>query len=482
MIDLPAKLPYNPATYYSKANIIKQTYSYPSMVGLIDSQNYYHHLKVHNDVRELYYASVLTSEDFNVVKDKTAFEYFKIHLADFQKMISIKNTTAFIPEDNSIESLKANRFPTGFRVLDGKGGYAIIERPPFKLSLDFSPFKAYYVSSRRRSKKKAEENIRKSFENVSIWVPWTVYILEFLSKSQIVCSVFFNDRPLTSLDDIVFPAILPNVFADGRICFGDYDSHIHQSYTKMAKDKIVVRDIFNECVSYFYSGGFNSDIIPHTCPPFLSMYKDGNSMKRIRDKRSLEIYKTAYDKTEFLNVNSFNKSNYAYGAAQNYANSISIWSNYTLEETMYLFSTYYTDMRDRYEQVENGTSSVSEEAVRAEGKKLSYLTNYKDLAFDQRNNFSVNLNSLFSNTSYGINDATSTYRHKSVYFNIPNDTFYESEIYYQNPMDNLVYSNNTVFSPEYLHKTLCYIINDRANREFLSRVPVPQEYQSEEPF
>lgn len=104
-------------------------------------------------------------------------------------------------------------YPTSIRYADVKSGVYVFERPPFQANIDF-------YSGRKHSGKKTT----KYLDDLKIWIPWTIFVFKMnpsaFETSSSECYMFFNDKPLSSFDDIVTLPYTPNTFNNGRICFG----------------------------------------------------------------------------------------------------------------------------------------------------------------------------------------------------------------------------------------------------------------------
>lgn len=125
----------------------------------------------------------------------------------------------------------------------------VIERPPFQIDVDFSTAKSYRM-----------RNTPKNLVNAKIWIPWTVSVI--LVDYQISSSfsnsysfyLYFNDAPLSSMDDRLVSCYLPNS-SNGNICMGQDSAPV----VKMINNKSSITDIYNHLFNSYF-GGWNTDL------------------------------------------------------------------------------------------------------------------------------------------------------------------------------------------------------------------------------
>ena len=141
--------------------------------------------------------------------------------------------------------------PLAVRYSSPDGKMHVIERPPFEIEVDFSAS----TSFRPRISPKF-------LQSVKIWIPWTVSVISTNYQSNSFSSTFgfhlyFNDKPLQSLDDVLVPCYLPNS-SGGSICMGQ-DSLIA---TQLIQNGSSITDVYNHIFNSYF-GGWNCDLSPH---------------------------------------------------------------------------------------------------------------------------------------------------------------------------------------------------------------------------
>ena len=120
----------------------------------------------------------------------------------------------------------------------------VIERPPFQISsIDYSTNRSY------RSRK-----VLKSFQTGTIWVPWTVAVITLDPEqgSNPEFRLYFNDKPLESLEDPLIPCFFPNS-STGSICMGQ------DALNFTSLNNLDISEVYNHLFNSYFSG-WNSDI------------------------------------------------------------------------------------------------------------------------------------------------------------------------------------------------------------------------------
>jgi len=461
--------PVLPNTYNIKALGPNQTVSYPTIAGAIDDKNDYHQLKIHYRSNYMMYSTAFDMTKLNLGsghQENCAFEYIRTPYENFVESLGSPISPYYMNKSNTISDLSDSIYPVGLRYIDNENEVAVFERPPFKMNIDFSPVKARQLSSKYRK--------RYEMKDVSIWIPWTVYLFNLSSKSQINMSVYFNDRPLNSVDDIVFACLLPNVFAEGKVCFGDYHSSINDFHAKMVKKKnYSLKSLFNECLSYFYSGGWNNDIIPHgPLPPSLRMYDSTRSMKlTLKDDKTIAIYERAHENAEYYDVSKtrgtnhlmrFSSSVSTANYLENYLNALCLWSQYSLEEVMYLFKNHYDSARNHYKADEGFNETYDS----VPGSRLDSLIksssglNYS-LCEQKRQKLQGVFNTFVNgNNAQNVINYDDPIDHSGIHQ--INFGFGKAlrKVYYVNPLNNQLHYKDVIVHQKELHDILDFAIKD----------------------
>lgn len=249
------------------------------------------------------------------------FEYIKYSVFDFFETIQQSNSILKSLDNNYLSVLK-KIFPTATRFIS-ENGSILVERPPFRYTIDFTPVKASKVN--KKSSKKIEP--------ITVWVPWTVYKMQINKQGTFAITIHFNDSPISSLNDHVFSCIFPNVFNGGLICFGS-DSTINSHFVESSikDDTYSYKELFNYLISNYYNGGWNTDILPSSSEiPMFMLFQSYDRIKALNDPAALEMYSNAMAKCTPV---KHKDSHIAM-----YLNALNIWSKYSLEELLYLYRT-----------------------------------------------------------------------------------------------------------------------------------------------
>lgn len=161
------------------------------------------------------------------------------------------------PQYNSSEL-----YPMAVRYADPQNHIYVIERPPFEVDIDFSSSKSY----RKRRHPKV-------LDNKKMWIPWTVSVIRFY-KNRIYRSttqnynpnsyhyefyLFFNNKPLSSVDDLLIPAWLPNISTNGAVCMGQDNSPVLSLTNDFNQSSLT--QVYNLLFNNFFSG-WNADLAP----------------------------------------------------------------------------------------------------------------------------------------------------------------------------------------------------------------------------
>jgi hypothetical protein len=165
----------------------------------------------------------------------------------FSLQASISNAESYFNEISqhysSTQPSFDHFFPIAVRYTDNKNIW-LIERPPFLANIT-------YKNSRSNSLGKET--------NYSIWMPWTVMLLVTNPKaSDYSASLFFNDGPITSLDDKAIPCFFPNMYSNGRMCLNQTSVMLQQHLAQV--NSFDPATIYNFIINDYMSGGWNSDL------------------------------------------------------------------------------------------------------------------------------------------------------------------------------------------------------------------------------
>jgi len=168
--------------------------------------------------------------------------------------ISHKVPTNVVNYDRALKSTHANvdsLYPIAVRYINDQNVY-VIERPPFKLSVDFKNARASWDTQKTQP--------------LEIWIPWTVMILPLngiAAGDSSNLKLFFNDGPIQSLSDNLVPVYLPNSYPDGRICWaGSFHALMSQLDTSNPHS-MDINYIYSSILNDYLMGGWNTDLVFH---------------------------------------------------------------------------------------------------------------------------------------------------------------------------------------------------------------------------
>ena len=188
-------------------------------------------------------------------------------------------------------SVPTSLLPLAVRYISPDKTLYLIERPPFESPIDFSTAKSF---QRRRPPAVLKDK--------TMWIPWTVALIKVNSTYPFYeFYLYFNDRPLTSIQDQLVPCFLPNS-GNGHICLGN---DLHPIITARQNDtEVPVTEIYNLFFNSYFAG-WNSDI--HNTLPNLSFLKSKTKfIERItqtnssRELKVLQRDNIQYDYTSSL--------------------------------------------------------------------------------------------------------------------------------------------------------------------------------------
>ena len=219
-----------------------------------------------------------------IMTEKYVISSYLNHSSSYNTKDCLEYTVTLAPSESSIllSDYAASRInpnkdttllPVAVRYADPQKGIYVVERPPFKISPDFSKTKGVHRS------------LPKILEGKEIWIPWTVSIISLGNNSHTLSySMFFNDGPLTSFDDPLVIPWIPNVFGDGRTCFGD-SAHILGQRIQAGQISYNLPDVFNYVFNDFFST-WNADIsLNHN--NFFNIFSDLGFLERLKERKKI---------------------------------------------------------------------------------------------------------------------------------------------------------------------------------------------------
>lgn len=162
-----------------------------------------------------------------------------------------KAQTRYVNNDRSLKSSNVNPdnlYPIAVRYI-GVNNVYVIERPPFKVSVDFKNARAAYEQDR--------------ISPVEIWIPWTVMILpwnDIIAGDPSSVRLFFNDGPIQSLEDKLIPGYLPNSYSDGRICWSNSFNNLLSQLNVSGPQSVDINYLYSSILNDYMMGGWNTDL------------------------------------------------------------------------------------------------------------------------------------------------------------------------------------------------------------------------------
>lgn len=232
---------------------------------------------------------------------------------------------------------KNHLYPIAVRYIS-KDNHFVIERPPFQLEVDFR------LGSASSHKPK--------IPTTKVWIPWTVMVLKLNSLTAADFSsvrLYFNDGPISSLEDVLLPTWLPNSYNNGSICFSN---SLNDFTTVLDLDQIVdgnLSYIYNYIFNNYMMGGWNSDLALHFNYLYIDEYVASlhgyPSLKKYNYPSKEDIKNIVSNYPEESDAKYIKKCLSSKMTIQNYRNSVNAYvkhfaslSALSLEETLSLIT------------------------------------------------------------------------------------------------------------------------------------------------
>jgi hypothetical protein len=270
---------------------------------------------------------------------KVYFTFLKYTLEDYMAHFAgkLKNSS------DRISNLK-NTFPVSLRHIDHQGAY-VFERPPFSNTFRYQPMRASGATM-----------TNKEPLQFTVWFPWSIYVFPVNKHTNSPDYsgypfedpyVYFSSSKLNSFDQKLFPAPLPNIFSEGRVCMGNTTRIIHSEWRELSEIKQpTYADAFNMTINHLFSGGWNSDILPdYTIPPVM-----------IYQNYRIEDHETKVKNHEYSSRISASRNSFV--------NYLKIWASMSLEEVLEAYQderyspTHYSTLENRDQLNSRNNSSA----------------------------------------------------------------------------------------------------------------------------
>ena len=295
-------------------------------------------------------------------------------LADISAQAS-KNTINFsYSSDYSL-------LPLAVRYISPDNSTYVIERPPFKATIDYSLNNSY---RNRRT--------LKSIQQKEIWVPWTVSIITVKnSHPHYTFKIYFNDSPLNSFDDYLVPCFFPNSDRTGSICMGQDTNNLTNTIGSQPK----ITEIYNYLFNSYFGGGWNSDL--NNDPPNWNYFVETGIAHRVNQ--------TVKNSVNYTNPPQHWNMRRSLGAA--HANSLYFFSQISLQE----FLDYITyvkmknaEQQSRYSYVNSFNNILEQTSQRTHQITLqeeSFSLNFRDSIYNLINN-NFSFDNILSHNYYNV--------------------------------------------------------------------------------
>jgi hypothetical protein len=234
---------------------------------------------------------------------------------------------------------------------------------------------------------------RRPIKPVMVWVPWTVtvYNLSAGADALVNCyKIYFNDSPMSSLDDRVITNFFCNVYGDGKICLGN---STHNIYQKINNNEVTS---FSELHSYmfneYFSGGWNADLGSN----LYSLMMSTKSPYLIQDYSNLSD--SPIDTRAKQSKIKFSKSN---NTVYQIANSFYNLSLLTLEETLDIVTTCKGINYHYNKTIQSIIDQTQEQSVDTYINPIdfsdNYSANFSVVTLTLDNTLNINQNTFVSN-------------------------------------------------------------------------------------
>lgn len=259
-------------------------------------------------------------------------------------------------------------YPIAVRYADVDRNIFLVERPPFKVPIDF------YVS------KKYNARVPSYLRGRSIWIPWSLFAVNLNNQiDQIHTGLYYNNKSIDSLDEVVVRAYTPNIFMDARICFGNtFHSFLQRINSGDLTYNIssVYNYLFND---YFHQ--WNLDISPSITTWCFQWMKDHGIFDRIKNtEHPKKVHKYFYNFHYWMRYRKLAWPFILY--------SLSFLS---FEESMQFLGDYKDHSWDLHKNQEDHVAYPITHAAKTVRKiiEMLYHQDRKSIQNTQQNNFSL---------------------------------------------------------------------------------------------
>lgn len=211
-------------------------------------------LHIDNDVTESVNISFNSySNNYNYIRDSKNNEFPLLPcLFNVTFDVSYSVPTLYVNKNryskSHLSTDNLSLYPIAVRHVSKNNTY-VIERPPFKIPVDFKNARAAVEYSK--------------IEPVEIWIPWTVMILpmnQIIAGDPNSLKLYFNDGPIQSIDDYVISSYLPNSYTNGRICWSNSFNELLSQLELSGPNSIDINYLYSSIINEYMMGGWNTDL------------------------------------------------------------------------------------------------------------------------------------------------------------------------------------------------------------------------------
>jgi len=226
-----------------------------------------------------------------------------------------------------------------------------------------------------------------------VWVPWTITVYNLSSNADTLLNsykIYFNDGPMSSLDDRVIINFFCNVYGDGKICLGDSSSKIYQ---KINNNEVTsFAELHSFMFNEYFSGGWNADLGSN----LYSLMMSTKSPYLIQNYSNLSD--SPIDLRAKQSKIKFSKS---HNTVYEIANSFYNLSLLTLEETLDIVTTCKGINFHYNKTIKSIINQTEEQSVDTYLDPIDFSDNYSanfcTVSINLDNTLNVNQNSFNSN-------------------------------------------------------------------------------------
>ena len=279
----------------------------------------------------------------------TGTSYTKLLTLAYTNIGSVSNKDFYALKNKNLSNYSKDFvYPMAVRYISSKNTY-VIERPPFKLNIDYRQGTAYSNAGK--------------FPELSMWVPWTVMVFngsEIASGEFNNVKLYFNDGPIQSLDDILINSFYPNSYSDARICYSGSLSDFNNVLSLREFENGNISYIYNYIFNNYMMGGWNSDLdsylptkfyraiaankgsqppVPCKSFPMLELFVDPKQDEELYKKIANSVPKVFFNRLKKL----FSKDTFSYihnslSKEKIFSRNFLIFSAFSLEQKINLIS------------------------------------------------------------------------------------------------------------------------------------------------